>query len=656
MAPHDYAVPALFGRRGFDVRRLLILLCLLAIGIGLRAGCAQSSAQAPAPVETTVTVTGDQLPLAAESASVTVIPQEALAASLAENAAELLSRTPDLNVQQQGGDAAFTTITVRGGKPNQLLVLLDGVPVNDLSNELGGSYDFSSLPLINIERVEVVRGPMSSVYGSEAVSGVVNFITKKGSRPASFALDDSFGSFGAAQGAASAAGGLGRADYALGASAASIGTQIGNDSAALYAGNASLNLPVDARRFATVVSRYNMRHADEFPTGSGGPLYALDRAAETDRTGDLVLGAAWQHQYNDVWLYRIEGDGFRKTARSDAPPILDAIPPSYNSQPSSFGHTRFARVELRGTNTFSLSTHWSARLAAGWRRESGVNRNILYGYLPDDFSLVRNTGETVEEISFTSARAAVTAGVGTSTTPGFGTVGSPRVGGSFRVTGSTRLKATFGQAFALPSFYSYAEPLVGNPHLQPEHLRAWDAGVEQAVSPYVNLSATWYHDHYTNLITFSSAVFKLVNLNSVDTQGAELAANLHVRRVEMRAWGSYLDWTVHDSTEPLRNQPHGQGGVSIDWKPNARLLIGGDVLAMGARYDYEVPVPLMDKADEYSTTTLRAQWVVRGGLTAHVRVGNLFNQDYQQFVGFPDPGIRVRAGISWSGSQRGGAN
>ena len=654
MASHDYAVPALCGQRGFDVQRLLVLLCLLAIGVDSRVGRAQSSASPP--VETTVTVTGDQLPLAAESSSVTVIPRVALAASLAENAAELLSRTPNLNVQQQGGDAAFTTITVRGGKPNQLLVLLDGVPVNDLSNELGGAYDFSSLPLINIDRVEVVRGPMSSVYGSEAISGVVNFITKKGARPASFVLDENFGSFGAAQGIVGAAGGVGRGDYALGASAASIGTQVGNDSAALYSGNASLNLPVGARRFATVVSRYSVRHADEFPTGSGGPLYALDRTAETDRTGDLVLGAAWQHQYNKLWLYRIEGDGFRRTARNNTPTILDAIPASYNAQPSSFGHTRFARIELRGTNTLSLSTHWSARVGAGWRRESGANRNTLYGYLPDNFALVRNTGETAEEISFASTRAVVTAGIGTSTTPGFDTVGSPRLGGTFRVTGSTRVKATFGQAFALPSFYSYAEPLVGNPHLLPEHLRAWDVGAEQAVSPHVNLSATWYHDHYANLISFSSAVFKLVNLNSVDTQGAELGANLHVRRVELRAWGSYLDWTVHGSTEPLRNQPHGQGGVSIDWKPSARLVAGGDIVAMGARYDYEVPVPEIDKAGEYSTTTLRAQWVLRSGLTAHVRVSNLINQGYQQFVGFPDPGIRVRAGISWSSSQRGGTN
>ncbi len=617
----------------------------------LAASCAadaQSAASALAPVTTVVTVTGSPMPLATESASVSVISHQTIASSLAGDAAELLAQSPYLNVEQQGGDMAFTTVTVRGGKPNQVLVLIEGIPVNDLSDELGGAFDFSSLSLANIDHVEIVRGPISSVYGSEAVSGVVNFITKKNAGPARFVLDDSFGSFGAEQQSASGAGELGHASYSLAASAATIGVQVGNDSAALYTGDAGLNLPAGPHRELNAIARYVVRHADEFPTGSGGPVYAIERSAETDRTGDLVAGVIWQHQYSDLWLYRLESNLFRRTAFNNTPPILDAIPPTANAQPSSEGHTRFNRFELRDVNDFTLGKHVTARAAATWRRESGVENNVLDGVLPDRFELVRNTGETAAELSFTSSRIAATASVGTSTTPGFGTAASPRAGASLRISSSTRIKASYGQAFDQPSFYSYADPLVGNPHLLPERLKAWDAGIEQSVSPHLDFSATGFHDRYDGLITFSSAAFRLVNLNAAITSGAEVDSHLELRSIDVRAWGAWLTWTVEGSTEPLRNEPHGQGGFTIDWKPGAHWMFGADFAAMGARYDYELPVPQIDKAGAFSTTTLRAEWQMRNNLALHVRIENAFNQGYQQFVGFPDPGIRARAGVAWS--------
>jgi vitamin B12 transporter len=624
---------------GFRILGLLAAAC---------AANAQSTTSAPAPVTTVVTVTGSPMPLATESASVSVISQKTIANSFAGTAADLLARSPYLNVEQQGGDMAFTTVTVRGGKPNQLLVLIDGIPVNDLSNELGGAFDFSSLALTNIDHVEIVRGPISSIYGSEAVSGVVNFVTKKSSGPASFALDDSFGSFGAAQTSATGMGAIGRAGYSLAASAARIGDQTGNDSAALYTGHAGLDLPAGARRDLNVIARYTVRHANEFPTGSGGPEYALNRSAETDRTGDAVAGASWQHQYNDLWLYRLDANLFRRTAFDSTPPILDTIPPGPYAQPSSEGHTRFARSELRDANDLPLGKHLAARLAAGWRRESGVENNVLYGTVPDRFQLIRNTAETAVELSFTSQRISATASAGSSTTPGFGTIASPRAGASVKVSSSTRISGSYAQAFDLPSFYSYADPLIGNPHLLPEHLKAWDAGIEQTVLPKLIFSVTGFHDHYDDLITFSSVEFRLVNLNAAITSGVEMDSHWSTGQAEIRAWGAWLTWDVKGSTEPLRNQPHGQGGITVDWKPDPRWLLGADFTATGARYDYEVPVPQIDKAGAYSTTTLRAQCQIRSNLALHLRIDNAFNQSFQQFTGFPDPGIRVRAGVAWS--------
>jgi vitamin B12 transporter len=261
---------------------------------------------------------------------------------------------------------------------------------------------------------------------------------------------------------------------------------------------------------------------------------------------------------------------------------------------------------------------------------------------------VRNTAETAAELAFTSARFSITAGTGTSSTPGFGTTPSPRVGGTLQIARRTRLKATYGQAFSLPSFYSYAEPLIGNKQLRPERLKAWDAGVEQQLGSHTSVSATWFQDRYSDLINFSAAAFKLVNVPGVRTSGVEALVHWSAAKFEIIAEGSYLNWKIEGSNEPLRNQPHGRGNVSVSWRPSARLALGGDITAVGSAYDYEVPVPQIDRTDAHSTTSLHTQWAVRRNLEMHARVDNLFNQSFQQFVGFPDPGIRVRAGMAWT--------
>src|SRR5665213_551301 len=108
-----------------------------------------------------ITVTAQAMPLASTSASVTVLTRDYIESSHAENAADLLRAAPFLQIAQSGASGGLTTITIRGGKPNFTMVTIDGIPVNDITTTLGGSFDFSSLPIDNIEQVEIVRGPLS---------------------------------------------------------------------------------------------------------------------------------------------------------------------------------------------------------------------------------------------------------------------------------------------------------------------------------------------------------------------------------------------------------------------------------------------------------------------------------------------------------------
>ena len=193
---------------------------------------------------TVVTVTAQAMPLASTSASVTILTRDYIESSHADNAADLLRSAPFLQVAQSGASGGLTTVTIRGGKPNFTLVLIDGIPVNDPTNLLGGSFDFSSLAVDNIEQVEIVRGPLSSIYGSDAIGGVINFISRRGTKNPSLDVSGELGSFLRRQAKVSAAGTWKALQYSASGSWLDVGQQVEDDgySVASLAFNGSLSL------------------------------------------------------------------------------------------------------------------------------------------------------------------------------------------------------------------------------------------------------------------------------------------------------------------------------------------------------------------------------------------------------------------------------
>ncbi|HEY4087607.1 MAG TPA: TonB-dependent receptor plug domain-containing protein, partial [Bryobacteraceae bacterium] len=152
-------------------------------GLGMAACLAFT--QTPQPdnaAPTVVTVTAQGMPVSEVPASVTVLSRDYIESSHADNAADLLRAAPFLQIAQTGAGGGLTTVSIRGAQSNFTLVMIDGIPVNDSTNLLGGAFDLTTLPVSNIEQVEIVRGPLSSIYGSDAIGGVINFISRKGAK------------------------------------------------------------------------------------------------------------------------------------------------------------------------------------------------------------------------------------------------------------------------------------------------------------------------------------------------------------------------------------------------------------------------------------------------------------------------------------------
>ena len=600
--------------------------------------------------DTVITVTARPTPVSQVSASMTVLNREYIENSHADTAADLLRAAPLLAIAQNGAPGGLTTVTIRGGKPNFTLVMIDGIPVNDITNLLGGSFDLSSLPIDNIERVEIVRGPLSSVYGSDAIGGVINFISKKGSKKPALDLSAEAGSFYRRQFQVDTSGTWKALQYSAGGTLLNVGNQVEND--AYSAGSLAFNgaLALGSNRILEFGARWLDDHSAGFPTGSGGPEFALLRDSMRDHSEQLILGASLKGQMRPWWTYSLDVDRMSRTDDNSTPAILDAIPPSFQSVPSSTSNTDFARERFGATSQFTLPSHFSLAVGASVRRESGDTTGFLNKTIPQAFTIARTSLLANSELQYSTNRFTATAGFSFDKSTGYGEVTSPRLGATWLTTArGPRLKTSWAKGFKLPSFYALGNPVIGNPSLRPERANSFDAGVEQALSKSrIIISLTYFRNKFTDLVDFDSKTFRLTNRSQALIQGAEFEATYAVNRnIHFSADLSYLTWNLGDSVQPLRDIPHANGGVHLDWKFSSRFSARAETQWMGRRYDFQTPVPYVLSVGGYSNTNVSATYELSRKVTLYLRADNALDSSYHQYIGFPNPGIAVRFGVRY---------
>ena len=588
------------------------------------------------------------MPLSATSASVTVLTREVIENSHAATAADLLRAAPFLQIAQSGAPGGLTTVTIRGGKPNFTLVMIDGIPVNDSTNLLGGSFDLSSLPVDNIEQVEIVRGPLSSVYGPDAIGGVINFISRKGAKTPMLELSSEFGSFLRRQFRVDTAGTWKALSYSAGGTFLDVGEQVEKD--AYTAGSLAANGSVALGRRGVLEFgvRWMADRSAGLPAGSGGPELALSHDPLRDRAAELILGGSLKGEVRKGWIYSIDLDRVHRCEDNMTPPVLDAIPPTFRSLPASTSNSGFTRTRFGATSRFTMARNLSLAIGAGVRRETGSTTGYLAGTIPQAYQISRTSLVANTELQYSIKALTATAGFSFDKTEGFGEVTSPRLGVTWRpAEGGPRLKSSWAKGFKLPSFYGLGNPVVGNPRLRPERARALDAGIEQEFARRrMTVSATYFRNDFRDLVDFDSATFHLVNRSQALIHGVEFGAG-YAPSVGLR-FGldfSYMTWTVHGSTQPLRNVPHGNGGVHLDWQVTRRLNTRVETQWMGRRYDFQIPVPGQTSVGGYSNTNLSAEYEVSRKLSVYVRGDNLLDSSYHEYIGFPNPGVAVRAGV-----------
>ncbi len=621
----------------------------------------------PAP---DVVVTATRIPTVIEQvpAGVTVIDRAAIEARGFTMLSEALAAVPGLRLVGSGGNGGNASLFIRGTNSNHVLVLRDGMAVNDPSDP-GGLYNFGVDSLADVERIEVVRGPMSSLYGSGAIGGVVNLITRRGQGAPSGSVEVGAGLPAQGRIGANVAGSTGRFHYALAAEARD---EAGFDTtpkrmSGVYRGarnpynarGATLNLGVELSEDTEVTAFLRGRRAG-FRLDGFGYDAASYRGADESVSGRLGV----THQmFDGAWETTLSLARQQSDRRYKEP--LEALDPNQTASDSRY-HGR--RTELRWDNTVHLDDAGPAggtALVFGVAHTEDAARAAIdanyggYGYQSSiRASGARDAGHAGVQ-STLWRRLTLTGDVGAEDGRFGGSAATWRVGGVYALAEvGARLKGAYGTAFRAPSLYDLfgvdSGGYVGNPLLKPERSTGYELGVSVDLPGRGTADVTYFNNRIRNLIQivyapdYTSATSR--NVARARSEGVETAVTVRPAGW-LEATVAYTRTQTRDvaSGQALLRRPRDQASVSARIVPAEGVMVAPEVIYTSSFQDYlsdDNGLPAgIGRAHPGALFNLAASYALSERVSLFASGRNLGGSHFEPANGFQTPGPSVLAGV-----------
>lgn len=586
--------------------------------------------QTPSAMSADIVVTASSLPdeLDETPATATVITRAEIERREARDVIDVLREVPGLTAPRTGSPGKTATLFVRGGSSKQALILWNGIEVN---YPYYSAYNFGQFSTAGVEKIEVVRGPFSALYGSEAVSGVVNVLTSRTSPGGTVLVEGGErGLFGA-----------------LAAGAATFGRW-------------SVNGAADHRRD----EGFARNDDSEAVSFTGGATFSGDRFSIglLARHSDYELGIPFTpNATSTAFIPSLQ-------RRENADETILAIPFHLTAGNWIFD-ARAAHIEHNETfadpaGTFgpelsiTESRNRSGRATAGTSTSFGV---ITAGVEIEDaiadhvdvFSLV-SSRERDSRSFFVEDRLSIPAGANASFElaaglrhdefNSFGSELSPRVAAAW-VRSGHKLRAAYGEGFRAPGIAELYTPVYGNPELEAEQSRTFEAGYEHfAVNG--SASVTLFRSEFENLIFFASD-FVYRNIAAASSQGIELAARRAFGPLSASVSYTWLDTEDEATGQQLARRPEHSGSLALgyDFAPFSAQLV---IAHTGERLDVTDLLPFGNVTNEAFTTADLALHYDRGALSPFVKIENLTDEQYESVFGYASGRRRIRAGVRYT--------
>ena len=583
-----------------------------------------------------VTASGFEQPRSETGQAIEIVGRDRLDQLQSATIAQVLQTVPGVSVATRGGLGGQTSAFIRGGSSAQTLVLIDGVRINDLTSP-NGAFDFGALMTGNIGRVEILRGPNSVIWGSQAIGGVVNVQSIAPVDGFEGRLGAEYGGYDTKRLNANIAGTKGVFEGSVGGalvksagiSALAGGTE--RDGYANATGNARLKVNISdsfTLDFRSYYNRAKVEYDSEFGVGANGLPVSRNRqfVGYVGAQFDMLDGRLHNRiAYTRTDLRRIGTD-----------PIVF----SFNNF-----NVRGAIDRMEYHTAFDLNE--ALTLVAGLEYERTFASTSFEGAAPD---VARN--DVVSGFGQIIVRPVngltLTAGVRHDAYSDYG--GQTTLGGNLAFTpneGRTMFRATYAEGFRAPTL-TEGQPPYGNLQLKPETARNFDLGVEQQfLEGKAQLFATYFNRRSNNLIAFSPVSFQSENIDKVTAKGLEIGLDLNPSsQLDIRASYTLVDAinrTVGDTfgnRQALR--PQNSFSLTADWQTAFGLSLGSSLLVIGDSFD---DAANNVRLNGYAIWGLRASMPLSDALEVYARVENMLDAQYTVVSGYNSFGRHATIGV-----------
>jgi len=588
--------------------------------------------------------------------SITVITGRQIEERQNTTVLEVLRTVPALDIIRSGGPGGQASVFIRGAQSEHTLVLIDGVEMNDPITP-GRSFDFANLTTDNIERIEIIRGPQSTLYGSDAIGGVINIITKKGKGRIRGFMSAEGGSFNTFIENAGISAGNRWANYSLGIrhwdtdGISAVNEKDHNHERDNYE-NTSISTRLGITPVQNLDADFILRYIDaKADIDNAGGVGGDDPNNKADLEQLFFRTQVRLSLFNELWEQKL---GFSLTDLdrdyindTDADHPLDLDRSSYEGEIYKFDWQH--DLYLHKTNTLIL----------GIENEEEKGKSRYYSesaWGPYTNSFKEKTARTIgyylqDQIKLWDSWF-TTLGIRLDDHSRFGTETTYRITSAYLIqrTG-TKLKGSFGTGFKAPTLYQlYSQ--YGEKNLDPEESIGWDVGIEQSLfQEKLILGITYFNNEFDDLIEFESGTSRYINVAEAETQGVEVFASLRpIDGLTFLAGYTYTDTENSETGKDLLRRAENKFALNVNYQFMDRGNVNLNLVYVGKRddNDYSVWPAARVELDKYLLANLALSYDITGNIQVFGRVENLLDEDYEEVKGFGTPELSAFGGCRLS--------
>ena len=593
--------------------------------------------------EVVVTATRIRTTITETAASITVITSEEIRNKNVSTVYELLKTLPGLGGVQNGGAGQPSSVFIRGSKSEDALILIDGIEVNDPITP-GRSFNFAHLSVDNIERIEILRGPQGTLYGSDAMAGVIKIVTKRGEGRPRASISAETGSFSSSRTRFGVTSGGESGHYSLvvsrfdsdGISAAS--EKRGNSEKDAYT-NTSLSARAgfslsEGLEIDLVLRLQDARiEQDDFDFATGLPSDDLDYFSISEQVfmraeGRLISGSGNWEQALGFSVARHD-----RLDRNDPDDAFD-----FNVWNDTFEGNL---LKVDWVNTFYLSSKNTFMFGLEAEEENGRTSTLA------EKTARTNAVFILDQMDF-GDRLHVSLGFRTDDHNSFGAETTYNLAPVYTLAGSgTKFRAAYGTGFKAPTLFQLFSSY-GDPTLDPERSRGWEAGFDQEIAEgTVGFGVTYFVNDFDNLIDFNSATSTYKNLGAVSTKGVELMTSFRPIDSLKLAFNYTLTDSEDDAGQPLVRRPDNKAAFNLNRDFDSSGNVDLEVVYTGERDDFDFSTFPAARVvlDEYTLVNVSGSLGLGGKITLTGRIENLLDEDYEEVLGYGTVGISGYVGL-----------